>query len=69
MDPWTAIACVLLFSSCMLAILQRPTRNPIARPHRECPLGQGSQDRAVLILTWIPTGEFFQTVPPSWVRA
>lgn len=62
MDPWIVIASFFLPVACL----------PCLRAHCLDPSGVvhlGSQDRAFLFSTWIPTGEFFQTVPPSWVRA
>lgn len=53
---------ILFFFSCQMHAFNAHCLDP----YRECP-HLGSQDRAPLPSPWIPTGEFFQTVPPSWV--
>lgn len=61
MDPWAAISCVSATS--MHTMYPAHGLAPSSGAHLGNP-GQGSSTFCL-----IPAGEFFQTVPPSWVRA
>lgn len=62
MDPWAAIACVSASSVHTMLYLAHGLA-PLRGVHLGKP-GQGSSTTCL-----IPAGEFFQTVPSSWVRA